>query len=81
MDGDANTDSRRRKKVANFIKKGLQQEGYAADIAQDGEEALESAMAFDYDAMVLDIMLAQKIRASTSCDPFGRLSQSLPFLS
>ena len=32
------------KKVANFIKKGLQQEGYAADIAQDGEEALESAM-------------------------------------
>ena len=32
------------KKVANFIKKGLQQEGYAADIAQDGEEALESGM-------------------------------------
>jgi len=48
------------KKVANFIKKGLQQEGYAADIAQDGEEALESAMAFDYDAMVLDIMLPRK---------------------
>jgi DNA-binding response OmpR family regulator len=48
------------KKVANFIKKGLQQEGYAADIAQDGEEALESAMAFDYDAMVLDLMLPRK---------------------
>jgi len=48
------------KKVANFIKKGLQQEGYAADIAQDGEEALESAMAFDYDAMVLDLMLPKK---------------------
>ena len=48
------------KKVANFIKKGLQQEGHAADIAQDGEEALESAMAFDYDAMVLDLMLPKK---------------------
>jgi two-component system, OmpR family, copper resistance phosphate regulon response regulator CusR len=48
------------KKVANFIKKGLQQEGYAADIAQDGEEALESAIAFDYDAMVLDLMLPKK---------------------
>ena len=48
------------KKVATFIKKGLQQEGYAADIAQDGEEALESAMAFDYDAMVLDLMLPKK---------------------
>ena len=48
------------KKVANFIRKGLQQEGYAADIAQDGEEALESAMAYDYDAMVLDLMLPKK---------------------
>jgi DNA-binding response OmpR family regulator len=48
------------KKVANFIRKGLQQEGYAADIAQDGEEALESAIAYEYDAMVLDLMLPKK---------------------
>jgi DNA-binding response OmpR family regulator len=48
------------KKVANFIKKGLQQEGYAADIAHDGEEALENAMTFDYDAMVLDLMLPKQ---------------------
>ena len=48
------------KKVANFIKKGLQQEGYAADIAQDGEEALENASTFDYDAMVLDLMLPKQ---------------------
>lgn len=48
------------KKVANFIKKGLQQEGYAADIAHDGEEALENATTFDYDAMVLDLMLPKQ---------------------
>ena len=48
------------KKVANFIKKGLQQEGYAADIAHDGDEALENAMAVDYDAMVLDLMLPRQ---------------------
>ena len=40
------------KKVANFIKKGLQQEGYAADIAQDGEEALESAMKASMSALL-----------------------------
>jgi DNA-binding response OmpR family regulator len=48
------------KKVASFIKKGLQQEGYAADIAHDGEEALESASSFDYDAIVLDLMLPKQ---------------------
>ena len=48
------------KKVASFIKKGLQQEGYAADIAHDGEQALDNAVAFDYDAIVLDLMLPKK---------------------
>src|SRR5262245_39434735 len=48
------------KKVASFIKKGLQQEGYAPDIAQDGVQAFENAMAFDYDAIVLDLMLPRK---------------------
>jgi DNA-binding response OmpR family regulator len=48
------------KKVANFIRKGLQQEGYDADVAQDGEEALQSARAVDYDAIVLDLMLPKR---------------------
>jgi DNA-binding response OmpR family regulator len=48
------------KKVANVIRKGLQQEGYDADVAQDGEEALHSALAVDYDAMVLDLMLPRR---------------------
>ena len=45
------------KKVASFIKKGLQQEGYAADIVQDGVEAVQNALTFDYDLIVLDLML------------------------
>jgi DNA-binding response OmpR family regulator len=65
------------KKVANFIKKGLQQEGYAADIAQDGEEAIESAMAFDYDAMVLDLMLPRK----TGLDVLRSIRTSKPKLA
>ncbi len=45
------------KKVASFIKKGLQQEGYAADAVYDGLEAVTNATAFDYDLVILDLML------------------------
>ena len=45
------------KKVASFIKKGLQQEGYAADTVHDGNEAIVQATSFDYDLVVLDLML------------------------
>jgi DNA-binding response OmpR family regulator len=45
------------KKVADFILKGLKQEGYAADVARDGEEGAYQAETFDYDAVILDLML------------------------
>jgi len=48
------------KKVASFIKKGLQQEGYAVDMAHDGHEAAQNANAFDYDLVVLDLMLPKR---------------------
>lgn len=44
-------------KIAQFIRKGLKEEGYAVDIAPDGDEALRLALEEDYDAVVLDIML------------------------
>jgi DNA-binding response OmpR family regulator len=44
-------------KIANSIKKGLEQESYAADVAYDGDDGLASAMAEDYDAIILDRML------------------------
>jgi DNA-binding response OmpR family regulator len=48
------------KKVASFIKKGLQQEGYAADAVHDGLEAVHNATAFDYDLVILDLMLPKQ---------------------
>ena len=45
------------KKVASFIKKGLQEEGYAVDMVHNGQEALVNAAAFDYDLLILDLML------------------------
>jgi heavy metal response regulator len=45
------------KKVASFIKKGLEEENYAVDIAYDGEEGLVLAEINEYDLVLLDIML------------------------
>lgn len=45
------------RKVANFIQSGLAEEGYAVDVLYDGSHAGEQANAFDYDAVVLDLML------------------------
>jgi DNA-binding response OmpR family regulator len=44
-------------KVAEFIRKGLQQEGYAVDVVRDGEEGAYQGENFEYDAVILDLML------------------------
>lgn len=43
--------------VAAFIKKGLEEEYYSVDIAEDGSEGLLMALSNDYDLIILDIML------------------------
>jgi two-component system OmpR family response regulator len=44
-------------RMASLIRRGLVKEGLAADVAPSGEEALVSAAAHTYDAIVLDVML------------------------
>jgi len=45
------------KKVAGFIKKGLEEETYAVDVAYDGEDGLHLGVEGQYDLIILDIML------------------------
>jgi heavy metal response regulator len=45
------------KKVASFIKKGLEEEGYAVDVASDGKIGLEMAKDRIHDLIILDIQL------------------------
>jgi heavy metal response regulator len=45
------------KKVAGFIKKGLEEETYAVDVAYDGEEGFHLADMNQYDMIILDLML------------------------
>jgi two-component system OmpR family response regulator len=44
-------------KMSSLIRRGLQDEGLAADVAVKGEDALWMAGATEYDAIVLDVML------------------------
>ena len=43
--------------IADFVRQGLTEAGYAVDVARDGREGLEYALAAAYDVLVLDIML------------------------
>src|SRR4029453_6461565 len=44
-------------KMASLVRRGLIEEGHAADVAPSGEDALWMAEAHPYDAIVLDVML------------------------
>jgi heavy metal response regulator len=48
------------RRIAAFIKRGLEEEYYAVDVAYDGEEALDWADVVDYDSIVLDVLLPKK---------------------
>ena len=43
--------------IAGFLRQGLTEAGYAVDLALDGREGLDFALAATYDVLVLDIML------------------------
>jgi len=45
------------KKVARFVQRGLEAEGYAVDVVHDGDTALARALEGDWDAVVLDLAL------------------------
>jgi len=44
-------------KMAGLIRRGLREEGYSADVASNGSDALWMAAATEYDAIVLDVLL------------------------
>lgn len=44
-------------KLLRAIRRGLEHESYAVDVASDGEDALSLGTEYDYDAIVLDVML------------------------
>ena len=48
------------RKVAGFIEQGLKEEGHVVDVAPDGDEATMLAHVYEYDIILLDVMLPKK---------------------
>jgi two-component system OmpR family response regulator len=44
-------------KMARALRRGLEQEGHSVDSATNGDDALSRGVEFEYDAIVLDVML------------------------
>ncbi len=47
-------------KTADYLQKGLSENGFAVSLAADGEEGLRKALAADYDIIILDVMLPKR---------------------
>ncbi len=43
--------------IADFVARGLSENGYSVDIAYDGEEAIQWPSVADFDVIILDVML------------------------
>lgn len=53
-------------RIAASLKKGLEQENFAVDVAHDGEAGLDLAASEEYDLIILDLMLP-KLDGLTLC--------------
>ncbi len=48
------------KKVASFIKRGLEEEDFTVDVAYDGDSGVEMAQKEQFDLILMDVMLPKK---------------------
>src|SRR5581483_3730660 len=70
------------KKMAALLRKGLEEEGHSVTLSHSGTEALETALAFAFDVLVLDVMLpgmdgyevARRVRRNGSQTPILMLT-------
>jgi len=46
-------------KMARAVRRGLEREGYAVEVVSDGREAVSRGSEYDYDTIVLDVMLPE----------------------
>lgn len=69
-------------KIANSIKKGLEQESFAVDVAYTGNDGYDLAASENYDLLILDVMLPEisgveictKLRAESNHTPILMLT-------
>jgi DNA-binding response OmpR family regulator len=55
------------RRLSGSLRRGLQEEGFGADIVEDGDQALDAAGATPFDAIVLDVMLPGRLDGFEIC--------------
>lgn len=66
-------------KIINFLKKGLTEEGYTVDVAQNGEDGLYLVSVNSYDIILLDIMLPV-IDGFEVCQKLRTINSDIPII-
>ena len=67
------------RRLANIIKKGLTEEGFAVDMAYDGEEGQYLVESESYDLVILDVMLP-KVDGITICKELRSKNIKIPII-
>jgi DNA-binding response OmpR family regulator len=67
------------RKLADTLKRGLEDHGHAVDVAYDGEDGLAMARAAPYDLIVLDVMLPA-LDGLTVCQRLRARAAAMPIL-
>ena len=65
--------------VAGFLEKGLREERYTVDVANDGEEALKLTQDVAYDLIILDVMLPKR-NGLNVCRSIRQAGKAMPVL-
>lgn len=67
------------RKISSYLKRGLEEQGYAVDTAFTGVEALDFADAAPYDVILLDILLPE-MDGLTACREIRKRGNRTPIL-
>jgi heavy metal response regulator len=67
------------RRISAYLKRGLEEQGYAVDPAYTGNEALDWAQSVQYDVIVLDIMLPE-MDGIAVCQELRRQGNRAPIL-
>lgn len=65
--------------IANFLKQGLEEEGFAVDVANAGKQGLDLALSENYDLLILDWMIPE-ISGIEICTQFRKKDAVTPVI-